>query len=392
MDAALYAKILSDKNIMDLKKLGYKYPGVEMRELISLFKTGVYQSLPLWDFHGHEIVYMANIAQVRMDAVKRLLTPQGLQGNYSLKAMEDEIASSLMIESIDFNRESVRKILQGYAPSDEQENRIYGMKKGLEFIADPSVEISEETIFSLYDMTVGQYLDGETKLRTGEKYRHDAVYIMGQDVEHTGLPYTKLPAYMQRLVAFIRRDSPTNDLLKAAVIHFYIAYLHPWFDGNGRMARLMHMWFLRRQGWPAVLFVPFSSYIERSRKQYYNAFTLAEKNAGLSGLMDVTPFLVYFIESVYHKLDYPAPQPDVLRIFSKALEEGAITAKEKDLWVFALSAYGDSEFSTKQLERDFGDAAYATVRGFALKFVKLGLLTARQYGNRVKYTAAHKRN
>ena len=47
--------------------------------------------------------------------------------------------------------------------------------------------------------------------------------------------------------------------------------------------------------------------------------------------------------------------------------------------------YGDAEFSTKQLEKDFGDAAYATIRSFVLKFEKLGLIKSTQYGKRMKY-------
>ena len=47
--------------------------------------------------------------------------------------------------------------------------------------------------------------------------------------------------------------------------------------------------------------------------------------------------------------------------------------------------YGDAEFSIKQLEKGFGNAAYATIRSFVVKFEKLGLLKSTQYGNRVKY-------
>lgn len=50
-----------------------------------------------------------------------------------------------------------------------------------------------------------------------------------------------------------------------------------------------------------------------------------------------------------------------------------------------LSAYGNEEFSTKRLEKDFGNAAYATIRSFVQKFERLGLLTSQKYGNRVKY-------
>ena len=388
MDAALFAQILSDNSWMDLRELGYKYPGVDMGELVALFKTSVYKTLPLADFRGNALVYADSTAHVDIRTLKLLLTPQKPGSSYGLRAMEDEIASTLAIERIDFDRDSVRKILQGYAPADRREERIFGIKKGLAFIADPTNAISEESIFTLYDMTVGRYLNETDRLKAGEKYRHDAVYVMGQDIEHAGLSHLELPAYMRRFVDFTREDSPMDDLLKAAVIHFYLAYLHPYFDGNGRMARLMHMWFLQRQGYPSTMFVPFSGYIERSRKQYYDAFSLVEANTRISHVTDVTPFLAYFVEHVYNKIDSPAARPDTLRAFTQALESGSITAKERDLWGFVLSAYGAGEFSTKQLERDFGNAAYATIRGFVLKFCELGLLKAQKYGSRIRYSVA----
>ncbi|WP_312692593.1 Fic family protein [Caproiciproducens sp.] len=390
MDASLYAKILSDKSITDLKKIKYKFPDVDMKELIGLLKTSVYKTMPIPDFTGNDLVYMENAAQVQINAVKLLLTPQSSNEPFGLKAMEDEIASSFTIESIDFSRDSVRKILRGYAPADESENRIYGMKKGLEFISDPDNEITEENIHTLYDIAIGQYLPENVKLKSDMFYRHDSVYIVGQELEHTGLPYEKLSEYMSKFMTFINAESTINDLLKAAVIHFYIAYLHPYFDGNGRMARLMYLWYLKRQGYSSALFIPFSSYIERSRKGYYSAYSLAEENAKISGVMDVTPFLVYFIENVYNKLGSTLPLVNNLESFRKALDDGQITEKEKDLWNFALSAYGIGEFSTKQLERDFGNAAYATIRGFVLKFEGLGLLSAQKYGNKVKYSVRDK--
>ena len=69
-----------------------------------------------------------------------------------------------------------------------------------------------------------------------------------------------------------------------------------------------------------------------------------------------------------------ASSASAIGAFQTVLERGGITEKEKDLWHFVLSAYGNGEFSTKQLERDFGNAAYATILSFVLKFEKLGLL------------------
>lgn len=48
---------------------------------------------------------------------------------YGAKAAEEEIISTAKIESIDYNRDSVRSILKGYAPKDDEETRIFGIKK-----------------------------------------------------------------------------------------------------------------------------------------------------------------------------------------------------------------------------------------------------------------------
>ena len=245
--------------------------------------------------------------------------------------------------------------------------------------------MTEENIFRLYETAVGEFLSEEDKLLPGNYYRHDAVYIEGEKEEHTGISWEKLKEYMGDLIGFIQDKTPMNDLLKAALIHFYIAYLHPYFDGNGRMARLLHLWYLVQQGYSSALFIPLSEYVNKSRKGYYDAYTLAEDNAQISGVLDVTPFLVYFIENVYHKLDNALPVPATTATFDDVLARGRITEKESALGHFVLSAYGTAEFSTKQLEKDFGNAAYATIRGFVLKFEELGLLRSIKYGNRNKY-------
>lgn len=386
MEAALFAKILSDQAIIDLKKMKYKYPDADLQEFIALLKDGIYKTIPLKDFNGQELVYLAHTAELHVSAVKLLLTPQSDPKPFGTKAMEEEIASTLTIENIDFSRESVRKILNGYAPADESEQRIYGLKKGLDFISNSANIINEANIHTLYQLAIGDSLEKEeNRLLPDHFYRHDRVYVVGREVEHTGLPEWKLPQYMNMLTDFIERESSMNDLLKAAVIHFYVGYLHPYFDGNGRMARLMHLWYLVRAGYTSALFIPFSRYVEKSRRAYYHAYSLVERNLTISGVLDVTPFLVYFIEQVYNKLSRPLPEGTTMQAFQRALQAGQITEKEKELWHFVLSAYGGSEFSTKRLEKDFGQAAYATIRKFVMKFEELGLLKGQKYGNRVKY-------
>lgn len=157
------------------------------------------------------------------------------------------------------------------------------------------------------------------------------------------------------------------------------------FDGNGRIARLVHLWFLIQKGYRSALFIPFSSWIEKSRKAYYDAYTVIEENRKLSGKIDVTPFILYFTNNVYNKMNEGSAAVETLTVYDGAVKDGKITEKETQLWKFVLSAYGTGEFSTKRLEKDFGDAAYATIRGFVLKFEHLGLLSSVKYGPRVKY-------
>lgn len=385
MEAALFAKMLSDPGILDLKKMVYKYGASDLHEFLALLKQDFYQALPLHDFEGNPMVYLDSVVRVSLSAARVLLTPQQSTRLYGTKAMEEEIVSTFRIEQIDTSRESVRRILSGQAPKNDEEHRIYGMKLGLEFIADVSHAITEENLFRLYQMTIGDFLPEEDRLLPGNLYRHDSVYIVGGKVEHTGLPWQKLPVYMAELVAFATEKTAQNDLVKAAILHFALAYLHPYFDGNGRMARLLHLWYLVQQGYSSALFVPMSRFIEESRSRYYKAYTLAEQNQQISGVLDVTPFLTYFAESVYSRLGEGQPQPRTLQAFDEALRQGKVTEKERALWQFVLTAYGDEEFSTKRLEKDFGDAAYATIRSFVLKFERLGVLTSVRYGNRVKY-------
>ena len=79
---------------------------------------------------------------------------------------------------------------------------------------------------------------------------------------------------------------------------------------------------------------------------------------------------------------------NTLSAYDEAVKTGELTAKEVALWQFVISCYGTEEFSTKQLEKDFGNAAYATIRSFVLKLEKLGLLTSVKYGTRTKYKVA----
>ena len=103
------------------------------------------------------------------------------------------------------------------------------------------------------------------KLQEGCPYRHDQVFIVGGEETREGLTASQLPTAMARLVDFANQNDNLNELHKAAILHFALAYYHPYFGGNGRTARLFHLWYLVQHGYPAALFTPFSHYIAESK-------------------------------------------------------------------------------------------------------------------------------
>lgn len=386
MDGDLFAKILSDKHLFELDRMEYKYSSEIVKEFTELLHRTFAHPLPLTDFSGNELVYLPNLAQVSTNGMKQLLSSPTTIQAFGLKAMTEEIHATLQIESIQSSRSSIRHIFSGYAPRNEEESRIYGMKLGLDFIADRQNTITEDNLYQLYRISTGDTLPKEDRLLPGHFYRHDDVFIVGRKEVRRGLPAELLPSAMKQLIDFANDRDDINELHKAAILHFAFAYYHPYFDGNGRTARLFHLWYLVQQGYPATLFTSFSSYIEKSKAAYYKAFEQIEKNAHIAGYTDVTPFLSYFCKEVYNRIRVDAvPSHPDLEVYQRALSEGKVTEKERLLWDFVVSAYGTEEFTTKMLEKDFHNAAYATIRAFVMKFHELGLLAARKAGNRTFY-------
>jgi len=384
MELKTFTEMFSDKNALDFNKLKYKFGETNLAGYLDTINESFYHKLALLDFKGKPIVVLPAKINLTAQLIKALAASYSSE-KYGIQAMEDEIISTLSIEQIESSRESVRKILNGGAPETSDENKAYGIKRGLDFIAEPANKITEENLYRLYMLAVGDFLDEEDRLMPEHKYRHDAVYVVGQDIEHQGIRYQLLPEYIVTMINYIQMDDGLDQVIKSIIIHYYLAYLHPYFDGNGRMARLLQLWYLVQIGYTSSLFIPFSAFINDTKGLYYKAFTLISNNSKVSESLDVTPFVSYFIDNVLAKLQKKSEPTNALKQFNNLLQTGKITAKEKELFHYVLSAYGTNEFSTKQLEKDYKNAAYATIRTFVLKLESEGLLSSQNYGNRVRY-------
>ena len=171
--------------------------------------------MPLADFSSDELFYLPNLAQISTNGMKQLLSVPASNQSFGLQAMTEEIHATFQIESIRSSRNSIRHILNGYAPRNEEESRIYGMKRGLDFIADRQNAITEENLHQLYQISSGDYLPDEDRLLPDHFYRHDHVYVVGGEESREGLPAQQLPDAMKRLVDFTNAKDGINELHKA---------------------------------------------------------------------------------------------------------------------------------------------------------------------------------
>ncbi len=387
-----FAEMLDDKNFFDLKKMEYKHGKQDVADMVEALSLIGYKKVGLFDFHQNECVYLPSHSEVNTAVIKKLVQNVLPKENFSRAALAGEIVSTLRIENIKTSRETARRIVAGFAPISEQEQKAFDIKKGLEFILDINNKITEQNLHTLYQLAVGNNLKGQDKLKEGSFYRDDTVYVVGDKTYHEGLDAKLLPEYMAKFLEFINQKDDIPELVKACIIHFYFAYLHPYFDGNGRTARLLQLWYLVQNEFCGTMFYSFSQYIDADKSKYYKSFSLVENNFEVSQKLDFTPFISYFIENVYNQLNQLNQENQIenttvkaTKLFENALKGGKITEKEHELFLYVVSNYANERFSTKQLERDFNNAAYATIRSFVLKFEKLGILTSEKYSNRVKY-------
>ena len=389
MDVLQFHRMFSDGRFFDLERMRGRYFEAAFREFVSLLNDVAYTDLPLRDALGRRFVYVRDKVGSCARGAKLLMSNAVSDSPYQAAAMAEEITASLALDGIGVPFESVRNILNGAAPSGHAENCAYGMKLALDFIADRANAITERNVEKPFRLlTLDQADKNElTELEMQAPRRGDSSGRNFLSGAHTQADYDKISDFFPSLIDFINSDSDIDELLKASAAHFFILQPRQLGRFSGPAARMIHLWALVRMGYPSALAVPLSRYVNAARAEYRDAAALALRNSELTGVVDVTPFLSFFAQKVYGKIEPQRVYSGSAERFAELMRNGKITTKERALWNFVLSYYGEEEFSTKTLERDFRDAAYATVRSFVVKFERLGLLTAVKYTNKSRYRA-----
>ncbi len=133
----------------------------------------------------------------------------------------------------------------------------------------------------------------------GAQFRSGMVYVgSNTDIIHTPAKAEEISTMMQDLFAFIEH-SELNVWMKAAIIHFYFVYIHPFCDGNGRTARIMTQSFLLHHGIEKIKYLPLSRTINDSLSSYYAMLKESEKvYSNGEKWIDITPFIDYMLDTI----------------------------------------------------------------------------------------------
>ena len=184
-------------------------------------------------------------------------------------------------------------------PKGKDEKMVVNTYKALGYMYGKDIAC-EDVLLKVWSIIVKDVCENEKS--RGIKYRSGMVYVgNGSKVIHTPPKPNEIQGYMNLLYKYIRKGGICNfqDLLiKSIISHFYLVYIHPMCDGNGRLARLLMLSLLCRGGFANVLNLSISKSIEESLSGYYRSILVSEERISLYGsnVLDVTPFIVYMLD------------------------------------------------------------------------------------------------
>ena len=153
---------------------------------------------------------------------------------------------------------------------------------------------------------------------------------IGKEKVHYVAPSAdRVPKEMDQFLKWFNGDAEPDPLLKAAIAHFWFVSIHPFEDGNGRIARALAEMCLARSDQSAQRFYSMSSQILDERKEYYRVLETSQRVA--SGL-DITKWLHWFLECLdraIHKAEQLSEEALTKESFWRRLKDQRITVNSR---------------------------------------------------------------
>jgi Fic family protein len=221
--------------------------------------------------------------------------------HYLVSGLMEEAIRSSQLEGASTTRQVAKDLLRtGREPVDRSEQMILNNYRALTFMReDAGDRLTPETVLELQRILTEGTLDEPDA--AGRLQRPDetrvAVYDSRDRILHMPPPAEELPARLQALCDFANEPIDgarfIHPVVRAILLHFWLAYDHPFVDGNGRTARALFYWYLRTRGYWLVEYLSISRILREAPAQYTRAFLYAETDDN-----DTTYFLLHQLEVV----------------------------------------------------------------------------------------------
>lgn len=226
-----------------------------------------------------------NEAQLKRQAIARMThTSTSIEGNKLAQFQVDKVLSGM---SVNADQKSIQEV-------KNYQKALVEMEK----LAQNKEIITLETVLFLHDILMKNLLVSE---KTGH-FRKGPIYVVDdlgdgrEKLRFEGPIAEKVPHLINELLKWvvIAENEKLHPIIRAAVFHLQFVTIHPFTDGNGRIARLLATLLLYRSGWDFRKIIVLEDYYNRDRQAYYNALNNIQGKSYHEG-ENLTSWLEYFI-------------------------------------------------------------------------------------------------
>ena len=240
------------------------------------------------------------------------------EAKFRKEALERTVHHGTHLEGNPLSVDEVRDVLEGteVVARDRDVQEIINYRNVLKFIDAVQAQIHStpfgrsgqvgpysftiETILEIHKLTTEKILSPESS----GKFRIRQVVIRNTktgQISYTPPPAVEVPYLVEDLVDWINSDEAKqlHPILKAGIIHYEIARIHPYVDGNGRVARSVATLVMFLDGYDIRKFFSFEEYFDENPMNYYLTLQAVSNQLVLdTHERDLTPWLEYFTEGV----------------------------------------------------------------------------------------------
>ncbi len=229
-----------------------------------------------------------------------------VRNNAYLQVLTENIIKSSEIEGEILDRHSIRSSIArklgidigGELPVSRNTDGIVDMM--LDATRNYEQEISKERFLGWHAALFPTGYSGLYKITVGN-YRNDEFgpmlvvsgYEGKEKIHYEAPPANILEKEMDYLIEYVNTKDDTDNLIKAGIAHLWFVILHPFDDGNGRIARALTDMLLARSDENEFRFYSMSAQIQKNRKSYYEILEKTQKST-----MDITDWLMWFLENL----------------------------------------------------------------------------------------------